>query len=422
VKKTLRVIADDLTGACDVGGEFAAAGYEVAVLVDPERADDGGSGLRVLNTQSRALDAARAHARVLAVVRRHPAEVLFKKIDTALRGHLGAELAAAVEGLGGAPAFVLPAVPAAGRVTRAGCQWFDGRPLAATEFASDPEGYGAESSICAVLARESVHPSAVVRVEDVRAGRLGSLIADLRRRGVAFFVIDVETETDVATAVAAILELAPPVCVAGSVALAQALAARADLEPGANVSSEIREPVRVLPGPALVVSGSLHSRSREQVAALEAAGIVRVVSVSPRDGGAATTLVARVRAWLATGDNVALVPPPPELSPHASARRAMEQLLGDVVARVVTGGGIASLVLIGGETSYEILRVLGAREIVVRGRPASLLAVGRIAAGTAAGAMLLTKGGSGGAPDALVPLLAEAGAARSPTTPAAGRG
>jgi uncharacterized protein YgbK (DUF1537 family) len=110
-------IADDLTGACDVAAELALAGRRVRVAVDAERVApaDGDDAIVVVNTQSRALDPRAAYARVRAALDARPARVVLKKIDTALRGHLGAELDAAVDLLA-APAFVLAAIPAAGRV------------------------------------------------------------------------------------------------------------------------------------------------------------------------------------------------------------------------------------------------------------------------------------------------------------------
>ena len=102
-------IADDLTGACDVAAELAVAGLRVRVAVDPRgmtaRDDDG---IVIVNTQSRALDARVAYARVRDTLGMRRAPVVLKKIDTALRGHLGAELDGALDALD-APAFVLAA-------------------------------------------------------------------------------------------------------------------------------------------------------------------------------------------------------------------------------------------------------------------------------------------------------------------------
>ncbi len=392
-------IADDLTGACDVAAELALAGQRVEVVVAPDGvATPGGEGIVVVNTQSRALVPAAAAARVRTALRRAPASLVLKKIDTALRGHLGAELDAAVEVLG-APVFVLAAIPGAGRVTRDGCQWFDGRLLADTEFARDPEGPGAVSSIPAVIARESGRGTMVLPRDAVRSGRLAEEVARHRRTGIDLFVVDAEHDDDVRTAVGAIVALPRPVCLAGSIALAAALAPHVD---GARAPGDrVRHPV---PMPALIVNGSLHSRARAQVEAVLATG--RAIAVDSTEGDAA----AKAAATLRSGTTVVLAPRPSSSVPTTAALRTTETMLADAVAAIAARTEIATLVLIGGETSHAILTRLQAGGLAVHGRIAPLVAYGTILRGPAAGATLVTKGGSGGDVKIIAGLLAEAAA------------
>ncbi|MBP1689572.1 MAG: four-carbon acid sugar kinase family protein [Deltaproteobacteria bacterium] len=398
-------IADDLTGACDVAAELAVAGWRVRVAVDanglPGRED---GGIVVVNTQSRALAPQAAYARVREALGARRAPVVLKKIDTALRGHLGAELDGALDALD-APAFVLAAIPAAGRVTRNGCQWFGDRLLAATEFAGDPEGPGAVSSIPEVLGRESRRRVAVIARDVVRTGRFAAEVARHRGGGVDVFVVDAESDDDVAAAVTAILSLARPICLAGSIALAAALAPHLDGTGTAPPAS--RPPCRV-PLPALIVSGSLHSRARAQIAAVLAAGSAVASRLPPADAGAAalSSAATTAQARLASGTSVVLAPGAPTSVPTTAALRAMEDSLAAAVETIARGAAIPTLVLIGGETSHAVLTRLGAGEIEVDGRVAPLIARGTIGHGTAAGSTVVTKGGSGGEPDVIARLVA----------------
>jgi uncharacterized protein YgbK (DUF1537 family) len=400
-------IADDLTGACDVAAELAAAGRQAHVVVaggaPPD--DEGDEGIVIANTQSRSLPAPAAYARVREALAARPAPLVLKKIDTALRGHLGAELDAAVDALA-APVFVLAAIPAAGRVTRNGCQWFGDRPLAETEFARDPEGPGAVSSIPDVVARESRRAVAVLGRAAVHDG-FADAVARQRARGVEIFVVDAESESDVVAAVAAVLRLDRPLCLAGSIALAAALAPRLD----AAIEARREAPPARLPLPALVVSGSLHSRARAQTDAVLATG--RAVAVSVRasaEVAALTEQAGAVQAALAAGTSVVLAPIAAVGVPTADQLRATERALADVVCAVAARGAIPTLVLIGGETSHAILRRLDAGMIHVHGRVAPLIARGTIGCGVAAGTVLITKGGSGGEPDVIARVLAGEGA------------
>ncbi len=395
------VIADDLTGACDVGAELAAAGQRVRVGVAAGSSPAAADGfVPILNTQSRSLSAAAAGARVRDALREHGAPLVLKKIDTALRGHLGAELDGALDVLA-APAFVLAAIPSAGRVTRGGCQWFGDHPLAATEFARDPEGPGAESSIPAVLARESRRGAAVIAREVVASGRLAATVAEARRAGCEVFVVDAETDEDVRAAVAAILALPGPLCLAGSIALAAALAPHLGRAGAAPVAAAV-------PLPALLVSGSLHSRARAQIDAVVASGLAEALALPPvaAAGAEIERVATAVVARLAAGTSVVVAPAAPAAVPDAAALRGVERLLAELVAAVAARGTVPTLVTIGGETSHAVLVRLGAGTLAIHGRVAPLIARGTIEQGAAAGTTLVTKGGSGGEVDAIAGLLA----------------
>src|SRR5215213_10502459 len=92
------IIADDLTGAADTGVQLARAGYRTAVAfrgapVPPAKDLDAVA----LDTDSRAMPAGFAAKRVLEAGHavRH-ARIVYKKLDSTLRGPIAAELAAAL--------------------------------------------------------------------------------------------------------------------------------------------------------------------------------------------------------------------------------------------------------------------------------------------------------------------------------------
>jgi uncharacterized protein YgbK (DUF1537 family) len=133
------VIADDLTGAADSGVQFVKAGYRTAVAfwgapVPPEEDLDA----VVIDTASRTMPAGFAARRVVEAgraVRR--VRIVYKKIDSTLRGPVAAELAAALGATERERTVVAPAFPAAGRVTVGGMQMVDGVPVHETEAKDD---------------------------------------------------------------------------------------------------------------------------------------------------------------------------------------------------------------------------------------------------------------------------------------------
>jgi len=110
----LRLIADDLTGALDTAAEFSGLTGPVPVRWDlPER------GSAALDTGTREASRNDAEARVSALA---PAllgaDIAFKKLDSLLRGQVGAELAACVAAQPWRSVVLAPAFPAQGRITR----------------------------------------------------------------------------------------------------------------------------------------------------------------------------------------------------------------------------------------------------------------------------------------------------------------
>lgn len=125
---TLRLvlIADDLTGALDTSVGFALRGLRTRVALAPAAigealADD--PEVLAVTTASRALEPGAAgkivRAAALELGRRAPM-VLFKKIDSRLKGNVAAETGAMAAALGARRIVVAPAVPDQGRLTRGG--------------------------------------------------------------------------------------------------------------------------------------------------------------------------------------------------------------------------------------------------------------------------------------------------------------
>ncbi|EJK86949.1 four-carbon acid sugar kinase family protein [Agrobacterium sp. SHOUNA12C] len=120
------IIADDLTGALDTGTPFVEAGLSVTVAIDIDAISEAlasGSEVVVVNTDSRALPEEKAVERVKlaasALLAAAP-EILLKKIDSRLKGHVAAESAALAAAFGHREIVIAPAIPDQERVTRDG--------------------------------------------------------------------------------------------------------------------------------------------------------------------------------------------------------------------------------------------------------------------------------------------------------------
>lgn len=138
----LLIIADDFTGALDTGVQFAAYGAATRVMVK-DQVDFASCDAQVLvvDTETRHLPPEKAYQIVEELTRaacRAGIRYIYKKTDSALRGNIGAELAAVLQASNNRQLPFLPAFPQNGRTTRDGIQYVDCVPVTESPFGVDP--------------------------------------------------------------------------------------------------------------------------------------------------------------------------------------------------------------------------------------------------------------------------------------------
>ena len=397
----LRVLADDLTGACDVGAELlpGPAGVVVQPAGGTPAADVAPGTICVRNTQSRTLDpaaAARVVREALGDVPVTWSGLVLKKIDTGLRGPLGAEIDAAMDALGIDEAFVLPAIPEIGRTTQHGRQMIAGIPVDRTPFARDPHHPIRDASVPAALEATGRRRVAVVELTAVRAD-LGAAIADVRQRGAAVVVCDAETDADLERAVRVLLLRGRPLLLVGSTGLARALRRVLGSEQPARATRPAG-PAPLGGSGVLVVAGSAHPATRGQIARAVERALFEPIVVTDDAAASGAAAARRLRAGLAT----ALVPPvAPSADGAAAVLAGLRRAALTALARVRPDG----LVLVGGETAHHVLEGLGLPGVWLESRLCPLVVRGRLMSGAYAGLAVVTKGGSTGAPDLLASIV-----------------
>lgn len=401
----LRVIADDLTGSCDVGAEFLPWTDGVVVQPTTDAPPSCGIGERALwvrNSQSRTLAPGHAAGRVaatLADVPRPWGGILFKKIDTGLRGQLGAEIDAALDALGAAEAFVLPAIPEVGRTTEGGRQMIGGVPVDRTPFAHDPHNPVTESDVARAIETTSGRRAGSVPLAAIRdPDRLGDTIDRVRREGASILVCDAQTEDDLSQAVRVILERPRPLVVVGSTGLARTFRRLLSVSVRPRAAQGPR-PLRAGAG-ILAVVGSMYPATYGQLEHASGAGLLRVIEVT-EDVDAVGAAAARI---VHDGGAVALVTPRTRTPAAAGCLRAAAL---SALARSCPAG----LVLVGGETASDVLEGLGQPPLWISGRLCPLVVHGHLLAGPYGGLPVVTKGGSSGAPDLLGQIVRKLGRA-----------
>ncbi|XYQ54139.1 D-threonate kinase [Pectobacterium carotovorum] len=265
------VVADDFTGANDAGVGLAQHGARVSVVFDVNKlhADLLGDAV-VINTDSRAASEETAFQRTTAVVEAWLAVGgqgwIVKKIDSTLRGNLGAEVTAALFATGTPVALIAAASPTLGRVTRKGEVWVNGGLLTDTEFASDPKTPVASASIAARLAEQTALSVAEIHLDEVRQDNLADRLQQLADEGVRLIILDTDEQDDLTHIVHAARTLPFRPLLVGSAGLSEALA---------NTQNFTRKTER----PLLAVVGSMSDIAQKQIAAVRLRRDVTLVEI-----------------------------------------------------------------------------------------------------------------------------------------------
>lgn len=148
-------MADDLTGALEVGAIFAAAGADSVVFTRAltRPSDQIPADVVVVDTETRHLSAADAAARVAQWVRTfgQPPGLIYKKTDSTLRGNIQAELTALCRLYPNSRIGYAPAYPAQGRTVIDGLVYVNGIALTETPSARDALNPVSTSSIYELL-------------------------------------------------------------------------------------------------------------------------------------------------------------------------------------------------------------------------------------------------------------------------------
>jgi uncharacterized protein YgbK (DUF1537 family) len=357
------ILADDLTGAADCAVAFGRRGH-AAMVIWGEIGDARDRRLPVLayDAASRGLAAeaaARRHADVLERLS-EPGRLLFKKIDSTLRGQPAAEIAAALLHLKSrsGPAFGVfaPAFPATGRTTVDGRVLVDGRALEDAEVWQRDHIYP-NADLVDVLATAGIR-SVKVRLATVRGGDLRAAFARLAGEGDVIAVCDAETDHDLHLIAAASEPASSATFFIGSAGLAHALAG---FEAG-----DITEPPRMRPSASgtLIVVGSLAGASRSAARELEATGSVKHFPVAPQtllNGGAGRGSLAGdvMKRLLGGGD--ALIEIMMDDEPDLSLGPRLAQRLADALQSVAPA--IGAFAATGGETAAILLSRFGVNGI-----------------------------------------------------------
>lgn len=356
------IIADDFTGALDTGVKFAQKGAKTKVMTkwDASFVDDP-SEVLVLCVPTRHESPEDAYDMVKEVVEIADGKVgtIFKKTDSVLRGNVGAELTAVLEGSSADQLYFIPALPSMRRITLGGIHYVAGIAVKNSVFGRDPFDPVTESYVPDLLHKQSDAYIESVSVEDaiskVPAGE-----------GKAIYVYDCESSDTLDAELKLLCKKGMPKLVAGCSGLAQALATR--------VGDETRTTPSMSDGRLTVVCGSVNPISIAQMNFAERYGFSRVHMVDPQFLEETDALAETAQGLVYVGkygaglivdtlyakDGVQRTQTEAELE---KTRALISKRTGLLMKYMLESGYDGRLMIIGGDTLLEFANSIGCYEL-----------------------------------------------------------
>lgn len=438
------ILADDFTGANDVGIPFMLQGFQTVVVSDIHVLKDIKADVVVVNTDSRdcGVDEAERRVRICCqAIREVQGTLLYKKIDSTIRGHIGREIDVVGEIFGHRRTICAPAFPEIGRTTIGGYHLLNGRPVE-NESIFDGSYAGVRSAYLPDVIRDQSEQT--VKTLELKTLFKGSRTAQR--------FMDEPTETDKTVVVAdmaaakdwsIILDAADrmqkPPLLCGSAGMAYPLAERFATS---HKPSKPQPPSgRIFSGSALVIAGGIHPVTMEQIKVAGQQPDVRVCRIDPyhlltdqaRDEEI-NRVVNIAEAALSSGHPmiVALAPEDDadlqawktELKVQTQAHQITKTLataIGTITKRILNEIEPGGLVLTGGETAAQVIQHLGGYGTHIIDAVHKGVARTSILGGPYEGMQVITKPGAFGDGQALLQAIRRIETETKISLPATGR-
>ena len=366
------VIADDLTGANDTGVHFLSVNEPVTVIANPDSENENIGTLDastiVVNTNSRFFTPKKAYSEVYECMQKYlalkPTEI-YKKIDSTLRGNIGAEIDAVMAGSGYKIACVVPAAPRNGRTILDGQCYVNGVPLDQTEIAKDPFTPVRTANLSMIVSSQTTREVGLLPLDIIRSAESTAkrYLHQLVSSGKEIIIADSESIEDLVAVEKLFQRLDEKVLFVGSAGFFHAIG-NSDGKMGPFIFDESEsDPVGIL----LVVGSLMDISIRQAEWFCEKEENCRSRKISTANILKATApevekIISELTADLSS-KNIGLLRTEKEQISAKANSPIIGKALGSIVSKVVNTAGVDVLFVTGGDTALYILNELGVSKL-----------------------------------------------------------
>jgi uncharacterized protein YgbK (DUF1537 family) len=377
------IIADDITGANDIGIMYAKANisthvYPMEAWTGRAQSSSGEPDVLVLDTHSRLDTPDDAYTKVYQMTKRLQeagCERFINKTCSVFRGNIGTEFDAMLDALDASFGIVVLGFPKNGRTTLNGIHYVHGKKLEESEFRNDPVHPMRCSNLVDILQSQTDHRVGLIPIHIIEQGAslLEEQIAVMKQSGFTYVILDVRDQQSLKT-IAQAVHAEPIIC--GSSALAEELAL---LEKQNAVQTGVTNKLPALGRSAvLCAAGSLMPQTAAQIAYAKKHGLTALELDSlllfnlAEKQALCKQLVEQASRLLKDGQDVLIHASNSPLKVAATKVKGVElgysntevsiivsNALSDVVRSVVDETGQQRLLIAGGETSAAVCDKLG---------------------------------------------------------------
>jgi uncharacterized protein YgbK (DUF1537 family) len=159
----ITVLADDITGAAEIAGICLRFGLSVAFDFDFKIGEVPSADVWIIASDTRSMPektACESVQKTALYLKAKGIKHIYKKIDSALRGHIIPEINVLLDLMPYKQTLILPANPEMGRTIRNGIYYIDNLPLNETAFANDPD-FPAESATVSEILKKFITPDCI---------------------------------------------------------------------------------------------------------------------------------------------------------------------------------------------------------------------------------------------------------------------
>ncbi|MBC7189980.1 four-carbon acid sugar kinase family protein [Candidatus Aerophobetes bacterium] len=404
-KDKVVVIADDLTGAGEIGS-ILAENNKKAIIINEGLEEDikrlfAEYEAIVINLNTRSVSPEDAYTKTKHFLETFPdikERLIYKKIDSTVRGNIAEEIEAILDLNCCDAVLFAPALPRLQRITVGGYHLVNGMPVGRSYYIKKSFNNTQKSYLPAFFSGKTDYKTGIIPIETVEKGpdEIVDRIEFYHEKNVKITLSDACTDEDLFNIKEAILKANIQIIPVGSSGLFY------------QFFPERKRDISYAP-PCLVVCGSLNKTTRKQVEKLREKESVEYVELDLSTiftkNKEKEKYLKKAKEALGREDNLILATPPNEFKIYQNKiflKEKITELLGDLTTETVKACRVSGLILTGGSTALSVLNKLGAKGIQAKKDIDFLVPAGILKGGPFEGLPVVTKAGGFGREDVFV--------------------